>query len=342
MAEHSIQSTGKVALRNISPRAWQHPADAAALAALERVPGLPELTRKLIGATTEKSLLLLHLGSAVEVGERQFPRVNALYRTVCELLDAPERPRLFVAQAPFLNAGAIGADDPFITINSSAVDAFDDAELSAVLAHELGHCLSGHVLYKTLLWLLINIPFGMIRIPGANIALTAIIAALAEWDRKSELSADRAGALGCQDPAASNTALMKLAGGADLTQMNAGAFLEQAREYHDGGTMLDSVHKLLNLVWRSHPLPVARISELKSWVDAGDYQKIVGGDYVRRGEDSDEELGERFRAARDRYREELKESSDPLAQAADKVVSVLENVGDQLKGVFDSFSRPRE
>ena len=336
MGERSVQASARQVLREISPRAWQHPADAAALSALERVPGLPELTRKLVGATTEKSLFLLHLGSAVQVSERQFPRVHALYCTACELLDAEERPKLFVAQAPFLDAGAIGADHPFITINSSAVDAFDDAELSAVLAHELGHCLSGHVLYKTLLQFLLRIPFGMIRFPGAGIALTAVIAALAEWDRKSELSADRAGALGCQDPAAAQTVLMKLAGGADLTQMNMGAFLEQAREYHEDGNLLDSVHKLMNVVWRSHPLPVARISELKSWIDAGDYRAIIDGDYVRRGADGDEDLGERFRQARDRYREELKTSSDPLGQAADKVVSVFEKVGDQLKGVFDS------
>ena len=135
MTQKSVRTTDKVVLRNISPRSWQHPADAAALAALEWVPGLPELTRKLIGATTEKSLFLHPLDSAVEVNERQFPRVHSLFSAVCKMLDARERPRLFVAQAPFLNAGAIGADHPFITINSSAVAAFDDAELCAVLAH---------------------------------------------------------------------------------------------------------------------------------------------------------------------------------------------------------------
>jgi Zn-dependent protease with chaperone function len=333
----NVQHSPKRTLREISPRAWQHPADAAALAALEKVPGLPELTKKLIGATTEKSLYLLHMASAVRVTADQFPRVHSLYNTVCEMLDAPERPVLFVSQAPFLNAGAVGADHPFITLNSSAVDTFTDAELSNVLAHELGHCMSGHVLYKTLLQFLLRIPFGMIRIPGAGIALTAIIAALSEWDRKSELSADRAGVLGAQDPAAAQTTLMKLAGGADLAQMNVGAFLQQAHEYHDGSDLLESVHKLLNVLWRSHPFPVARISEIKTWIDGGAYQATLDGNYVKRGQDSDEDLGETFRQARDKYREELKDSQDPLATAADKVLGKIDELGDQLKGVFGSM-----
>ena len=47
-------------------------------------------------------------------------------------------------------------------------------------------------------------------LPVGAIALRAIIAAMFEWWRKAELSADRAGLLAGQDPAASLRLLMKL------------------------------------------------------------------------------------------------------------------------------------
>jgi hypothetical protein len=119
-------------------------------------------------------------------------------------------------------------------------------------------------------------------LPVGALALRAIIAAMFEWWRKAELSADRAGLLAGQDPAASLRLLMKLAGGGDLSQIDTAAFLEQAAEYESGGDLRDSIHKLGMTAWSSHPVPVARASELRKWIDAGEYARILGGDYPHR------------------------------------------------------------
>ena len=329
------KSDGRI-LEGISNRAWEHPSDRAALATLKQVPGLPDLTRKLIGVTTEKSLWLLNLASSVRVGENQFPRVNRLYNVACERLDVDNRPELFVSQNPFLNAGAIGADHPFIVVNSASLGAFDDAELLAMLGHELGHCVSGHVLFKTLLQFLLKIPFGMIKVPGAGVALAAVIAALNEWNRKSELSADRAGLLAVQKPESAYTLLMKMSGGADLSQMNMNEFLKQAQEYHDAGDMLSSAHKLLNVLGQSHPFPVARLSEIKSWVDAGSYQRILDGDYLRR-DAKDESLKEEWTQANNQFREDLRNANDPVSNIANNVLSGVDDLAEQVKGIFGSL-----
>lgn len=322
----------KRTLGGISHRAWEHAADTAALATLQGVPGLPELTKMLIGATTEKSLRLLSLASSVRVSGTQFPRTNTLYQQACERLDVESPPELFVAQNPFLNAGATGADHPFIVINSAAVESFDDAELTAVLGHEVGHCLSGHVLFKTLLQFLLRIPFSLIRIPAAGVALMAVIAALNEWDRKSELSADRAGILAAQEPESSFTLLMKMAGGTDHSQMSLDAFLEQAREYEKNGNLLDSVHKILNVQRRSHPFPVARLSELKSWVDAGHYQRILDGEYPRKGDSDD--VKKAWTRAQKQYRDDIRTSKDPLSNAAESVLGKVDDMVEQVKDIF--------
>ncbi len=308
----------------IDPKSWEHPADRAALIALKQLPGFDEAVKLLIGLTTEKSLRLLSMASAVKVTQRQFPRVKRLTEDACYFLDWPEKPEVFVSQSPLLNAGAAGVEKPFITVNSSLVQALDDKELLAVIAHELAHIMSGHVLYKTVLWLLVNLTVVPQGVPLSGIALGGIIAALREWDRKSELSADRASLLAVQDVNTVFSLLMKMAGGTE-GELVLEEFLVQAAEYEEGGTVLDSVHKLLNILGKSHPFPVIRLKELKVWKDSGSYDEIMGGTYRRRREQSDlkEELEEAVKA----YRDELSRTKDPLGETINKLGNLAQKAG---------------
>lgn len=327
----------KVYLRNISPTAWEHPTDRAALAALRKVPGLDAVLQAVFGNTTERSLRLIALASSVRVGPSQFPRVHAMLEEACATLDIAPRPELYIAQNPFLNASAIGIDRPFIVLNSSTVEVLNDEELLCVIAHELGHCASGHALYKTLLAFLLKIPFSALNIPLSGIALMAVIMALREWDRKSELTADRAGLLAAQDPEVSYRLLMKMAGASDPSQININEFFVQASEYEGSGSMLDSVYKMLNLIGQSHPFPVLRLTELKTWVDRGDYAAILGGTYPQRGAESSENVGNRFSEAAGSYKTKFSTSKDPLEQAASTVMGAAAAAGDKVKDVFDQF-----
>jgi len=72
---------------------------------------------------------------------------------------------------------------------------------------------------------------------------------------------------------------MKLAGGSHLAEMNPVAFLEQAREHEGGGGLRESLLKLISLKERTHPYTSIRALELTRWVEAGDYQRIMAGDY---------------------------------------------------------------
>ena len=58
-------------LRGISPRAFQHPADRAATAALRSIPYLDTVVRKLIELGYERALRQSYLGSAVRLSEEQ-------------------------------------------------------------------------------------------------------------------------------------------------------------------------------------------------------------------------------------------------------------------------------
>ena len=297
----------RVHFPEIHPSAWEHPADTVALKSLQNVPGLDTVIRFFFGSTAEKSLKLMALASSVRVSEKQFSHLYQLYIEVCETLDTDEMPELYVSQNPFLNAGAVGMDHPFIILNSSMIDTLDDEEIMAVLGHELAHIMSGHVLYKTVLAILMQFSIFALSIPVSGVVLMGIIAALSEWDRKSELSADRAGLLVCQNPETSVQLLMKLAGGRHIDQMDLGEFLKQGQEYKSRNTVSDSIHKVMN-TWRlSHPFPVVRVTELMDWVQSGEYDTILRGEYRREASAYEED----FRKARQSYAKDFRENVSP-------------------------------
>ena len=109
------------------------------------------MLKALSGLINERAVRLSLLGSAVKVDERQFARLHRLLTDVGATLDATELPELYVSANPFLNASTIGMNKPTIVLNSALVDLLDEEELRFVIGHELGHALSGHAVYQTLL-----------------------------------------------------------------------------------------------------------------------------------------------------------------------------------------------
>ncbi|MBN2440286.1 MAG: M48 family metallopeptidase [Spirochaetales bacterium] len=330
----------KILFHNINPKAWEHPADRAALSALKQIPGLDVILKNLLGVMNEKSFRLLFLASAVRVSERQFPLYYKQLRDACDILDSPYLPEMFIAQNPIMNAGAFGVNKPFIVLNSSIIEKLTEEESLAIIGHELGHCLSGHALYHTLLNLLIFISrvlLGILRIPISEIILQGIIYGLLEWYRKSELSADRAGLLVVQNPNVSYQVLMKLAGGTKVEQMDINEFFQQAADYECTGDIVDSVYKILLLIQQTHPFPVLRLTELKTWIDKGDYNKILAGDYIKKGEK--ENVMNDFKDATNQYQEDFKTSNDPLAKAVYGTMSnVMEGANKATEDVQKFFN----
>ena len=319
----------------IDPRSWEHPADRAALSAVKQLKGLDELVKALVSATTERSLKLMSLASSVKVTKNQFPNLNNVVDNVVDTFDWPYRPDVFVTQSPFLNAGVLGVKEPFMLVNSSILRNFDEEETTAIVAHEMGHIMSGHSLYKTLIWMLTNISANMI--PGGQLIANAVLTALAEWNRKSELSADRAELLAVQDETPSYNILMKMAGAEDLSQVNLNEFFAQAQEYEAQKTLLDSVHKLFNSMGMSHPYPVVRLQELKTWAMSGSYAAILEGNYLKRGL-AEEEPAEDIKAGFDYYKDTINNADDPISKFASNVGEGIEkavgDLGDKLRDML--------
>jgi Zn-dependent protease with chaperone function len=319
-------------LKDISPKAYEHPADRAATAALQSIPMLDVVVRKLIEYGYERALRQVFLAGSVKLGSEQLPGAWAAHRAACARLDLPEVPDLWLTQFPITNAAAIGSGRPMVLVNSRTVELLDEEELRAVLGHEAGHVLSDHVMYRTALMILLAI--GTRGLPMmAGLPLLAVKLALLEWFRCAELSCDRAATLVTRDPLITSRTLMVIAGGASSRKLNLDAFLKQAAEYEEWEPGWDKLSRMRIEVSQTHAFPVRRVSELMKWVRSGDYDRVMRGDYVKRGDpvNARAEAGDAVEFYAERFRALFKEAGAGVANAGDKVAAGAEKVGDWLR-----------
>jgi Zn-dependent protease with chaperone function len=308
----TVPDRARVRLPGISSRAYEHPADRTALVALRKLTGFDALFRRLASLFSDRSLRLLFLASSVRASQEQFPQLHQLLLDGSSILDLPEVPELFISQDPVPNAMALGSDKPFIVVTTGLVDLLDTEEMRFVIGHELGHCLSGHTVYRTMLYKLTQLAARLAWFAIAYISLRVFVVALEEWYRKSELSCDRAGVLAGQDPGAGRRALMKIAGGSRMSELSHDEFLRQAEEYDAVADVRESLIKLLQLLGTSHPFAVVRFAELDRWVSEGEYESILEGDYPRRDDDADASVRDEMKAAGQSYQDSWNRSADPL------------------------------
>jgi Zn-dependent protease with chaperone function len=320
-------------LIELSSKAYEHPADRAATAALSRIPMLDQVVRKLIEYGYERALRQVFLAGSVKLGSDQLPEVWAAHRAALARLDIHEIPELYLTQFPITNAAAIGSERPMVVVNSRTVEVFDEGELRTVLGHEAGHILSDHVLYRTALMILLSVS-GIGRLPMlAGLPLIAVRMVLLEWFRAAELSADRAATLVNRDPLVTCRTLMVLAGGTSSRQLDLDAFVRQAAAYEEWEPGWDKLARMRIEVGQTHAFPVKRVAELMRWVRGGDYDRIVGGQFARRGDpvDARAEAGDAVEFYAERFRVIFREAGAGVEKAGDKVADAAERVSDWLR-----------
>lgn len=319
-------SRPRVPFPGIDGVSWEHPADRAALQALRALPGFDDAVRRILAFLGgEQGIRLLFQGNAVRTGPTQFPAAHALLVEVATTFDWPEVPELYVTQTPVFNAGAYGMDHPFIVLHTAALEILTEDELRALIAHEMGHIVSGHALYRTIAAILLAVSFSALPFL-AGIALLPIRLAILEWSRKAELSADRAGLLGCQNVMVAQQLFMKMAGGSrgalQAGAMNLDDFMSQANEYVQANDGFDIIYKVLNTLALSHPMNTIRAAELQQWVASGAYDRILRGEYVRRGpEAKNRPWSEDVNAAREYYTGEIRDVAGKVADAAKRAAA---------------------
>ncbi|BAZ53181.1 peptidase M48 [Nostoc sp. NIES-4103] len=275
----------------ISSEAFRHPLDRQAEQALRSLPGFDLIARKFVEFVYERPQLVYLMGNTIQVGPRQYSTIYQIFRECVRDLDIFPEPALFVSQNPQVNSYALGQDNPYIVINTGALDLLNEAEIRAVLAHELGHIKCGHtILIQMAMWamsaasVLGELTFGI-----GNFVTQGLIYAFFEWRRKAELTADRAALLVMDDLNPVMSSMMQLSGGSIKygNECSLQEFIKQSENYQaldaDG---LNQVYKFLMYsgaqgMMLSHPFPVERVHFLREWAVSEEYQQIRRGNYQR-------------------------------------------------------------
>jgi len=304
-------------LGRISSKAYEHPADRAATAALKAVPHLDTVVRKIIELGYERAIRRGILGSSVRLGEEQLGHVWRAHARAYATLDLEPVPELYLTAFPIANALTIGSGRPLVVVNSELVQLLDAEELRGVFAHEAGHVLSEHVLYRTALVILLRIS----ALPGIPLPLLPLRAALLEWHRAAELSCDRAAALVIRDPLAVCRTLMVTAAGAQAANLDLDVFMKQGQEYREKGSAFDRFSRLLVDLNLTHPMSVQRVHELMEWVSSGAYDRIVAGEYVSRDEPvrPRAEAGDAVSHYAERFRDTFRDLGDSIEDAGQQL-----------------------
>jgi hypothetical protein len=309
----------------ISSKAYEHPADRAATSALHAVPLLDKVIKRLTDLGHERRLRQVVTGNAIRIGPEQVPEVWASYINATTILDVDPNsiPALYVINDPNVNAMTIGAKTPIVVVNSSLVRSYTPNEVRTVLAHEVGHVLSEHYYYTTALILLKQFMDGALpKTLFLGLPAKGMYLALLEWSRAAELSSDRASALVMDDPLEPCRMLMRLAGGA-LPGMSFEAFLAQATAYENEDDLFSRHARFWVELNLTHPFAVRRVKEIISWVQSGEFDRIRGGAYPRRGREAPPSA--EFSAASAHYGERF-------AGFMERTAGNVEDLGSQFTG----------
>ena len=127
--------------------------------------------------------------------------------------------------------------------------------------------------------------------------------------------------------------LMKMAGGMRegslAHELDLDDFMVQANEYLNTNEGLDVIYKIVNTLGLTHPLHTVRAAELQQWIASGDYERILRGEYTRRGKEAHERpLKDDIGAASGFYAQEAKETVSQVVEAAKKAA---EKVGEAFR-----------
>jgi hypothetical protein len=75
---------------------------------------------------------------------------------------------------------------------------------------------------------------------------------------------------------------------------------------------------VINTAFRTHPFGTVRAAELQRWVNSGEYDKIIGGDYRRRSDSATPPLSEDYVDAVGYYGQQARGAVDSLNEVFDR------------------------
>ena len=222
---------------------FAYPPDLSAIETIKVTGALPYIVKRLTLGDFEKTLSSKLRSEAREVTYPSY--IDMLVRQCATLLSIEFQPETFILEGGQPNAFTFGSEEQaYLVMDSSLPTMLTPPELMAVIAHELGHVKSGHMMYHTLAEVLGGGISLSASLMGLDVLSIPLRFALLSWHRESEVTADRAGLLAVNDIKVIGSLLPKLASSRGATMVD-----QPNVQKRDVG-MLETLGEL----FRTHPL----------------------------------------------------------------------------------------
>ncbi len=211
-----------------------HPLDKKAMDALKALPGFDFVVKKFMNIIAEKMFKIETTSSFLKLGPNQLPHIYDILVKVCKKLEI-DVPELYLSLDRTPNAYTMGDTEVFIVLHSGLLETMTLEQIETVIAHECGHILCHHVLYRTMgryvLMAADMLTLGLI----SKAVVTSLQYAFFYWMRCSEFSADRVSAYYHNSSEPVVDVMLALSGGTNNISyaFNKQAFFEQAKSYKD-------------------------------------------------------------------------------------------------------------
>lgn len=249
---------------NLTLSDYEYPPDREALEQLRSTRGISQAVKEHIKNVAEPSLNGFLNGQGLKISHKQLPKFYELIAETANILDV-SIPQVYILQDPHLNAYTFGTENQNVVIvTHSLYEQLNECQLSFVLGHEMGHIKSEHVLYSSIMRGHIdnNTPF------PHNLEMAVL-----GWSRKSEVTADRAGLIACQNMDEAGRVLLTLSiGSVKLAQqVDIQEYLESqilSLEFNPVGSE--------NQRYQEHYFIPLRIRKLMEFAGSDMYKRIIG------------------------------------------------------------------
>jgi len=274
-----LNFSNKVRLKfpiNLLTEAFEYPPDRLGLKLLQKTGPLREITRLFIREISEPMFHGQLLGTAVRVSERQFPEIRRI-SSICERILNLQPVNIFVGHSPSrlaaISAFTYGTEDSAcIFLSSILVETLTQNELLFVIGHEMGHIKSRHVLYLTIAQMF-ALGFSTFQGVTGQVLSTVIRQLLSPWQRKAEITADRAGLVCCQNISTAIRTMVKVALGTPnlFSQIDLEEYLSQSDTLRKDFSWSNSTE--------THPYLIHRVNYLKEFHRSSQYRQIFQTGY---------------------------------------------------------------
>jgi len=238
---------------------------------LDSIPHLYSIAEKICATYTSRHTQEINR-QGIAASPSQFPEI---YRIGCDCAKTLGIgvPNIYIINDINLQAYTYSVDDtePIVVLSSGLAERFTEGELRHIIGHECGHVHNRHGVYNTLVSIIAQIGLGAassgIASHLAGLLTQTTLLALNAWSRASEVTADRAGMICCENKEDCYTSLAKLAYGGMLGEHKID-FNELRKQLEMQQSNITQLSEVID-VGHTHPTIIRRIFASMEFSECG-------------------------------------------------------------------------